>query len=315
MKNMNRRGFLKRGIGLFCSTSSVINAAEPMRVSPKDGARYSNGRNAYTRTPDCYRRACLRMELERPDVKKYSSAGYVDFTCGNCITSALHGIRPQNRPPVDLEWVSFVNAFGERFALDNGLGSREKRLSLESQGVVGRTNYFVALDGLFLALEDLDVVVFRIAEPLPGMTPLLAELDANISYGDDVTVLVSDYREVGIRRRCNVGNADYLLDARIPCLQFFSEGSDVDNLVFSGDSGGLVLGGDDASVLGILLRIRDRNVRDRSGGYQRVVSNDALAVRFGNVFATAYNRWKRTDPLLRRNEELIARSETTLARY
>ena len=274
-----------------------------------DSATRSRGRVAAT--SDRYRNACLRLELECPEEREYCSAGYLDFISALTIISVIHGISPEDRGPAAIEYYSFVNARGDRFALDDGNGSAESRRALERRGEVQRVDYFVKLDGSPLLLEDLDVVVFRLAEELPGMTPLRPNLNADVSYGDDVSVLASDFRTVGQKSRFDVGDANHI-EKGVPCYQFLSKNSNHENFVYSGNSGGFLVDSE-MRVLGIVFKILDKNDRDLSGGYERIVSDDGLAINLDFIYATAQNYWSKTDPL-RRSGELIANYANPLVR-
>ena len=233
----------------------------------------------------------LRLDLEfsrfPSDRNSSSSAFYIKIREAYFILSALHGIKERGKSPSRIEMLSLVAANGERFAFDDGRGSEARRRDLERRGMVSKATSYVDLAGRPYLLIDEDVVVFKLAKPLPGFVPLIPGDYKKLEVKDSLTALTANGSSIGATRSCRVAELNFANADHRSRLRFVSNLNDENSLFRLGDSGCALLNREE-QVVAVLLQIKDIGMYNGNGA---LLSNDALAVSMNEVVALISSHW------------------------
>ena len=202
------------------------------------------------------------------------------------IVAALHSfICSDGKTPVPLERISLM-INGEIYAIDDGCGSLSRRRELERQGLVKKSTRVVRIIGRPLLCPNVDALVIKLAEQIPGHAPFVPSSASNPVVGDEAIIATCD----GKNLECSIGDPNYVDKDGLPRLRLIAK-----EAVFENGQAGAPALDSTGAVIGALSKIKDKGVR-RVGedGDERIVSDDSLCVPLKDVLDVVYNRWNLT---------------------
>ena len=196
----------------------------------------------------------------------------------------LHALlNADGEAPVSIEWISLTSD-GSTFAIDDSRGSLSRRRELERQGLVKKSSRVVRTDGRPLVCPDVDALVVKLAEPIPGLAPFVPSSAFQPAVGDAAIVTTCD----GTTLDCSVCDPNFIDEDGSSRLRLIAKGT-----VFEEGQAGIPALDSTGAVLGALARIKNKGVK-RVGDdvCERIVSDDSLCVLLKDILDAVDLHWK-----------------------